>query len=146
MNSCRSFISGILLRRPWPFLMLSRKPSSLMCMSCNTLIAPACVVPDSHPSWNTHERLAPGGGRVGAGRVVVALPSPLGPAAAAQLTRSGSLGLSNFRGWLGLVRQAAARRVSLLSRETVRVTCKFGISCDHRLACRGEKRTKGSKH
>ena len=38
-----------------------------------------------------------GGGGVGAG-VVVALPSPLGPAAAAQLTRSGSLGLSNFRG------------------------------------------------
>ena len=35
---------------------------------------------------------------VGVGRVVVALPSPLGPAAAAQLTRSGSLGLSNFRG------------------------------------------------
>ena len=32
------------------------------------------------------------------GRVVVALPSPLGPAATAQLTRSGSLGLSNFRG------------------------------------------------
>ena len=39
-----------------------------------------------------------GGGGVGAGRVVVALPSPLGTAAAAQLTRSGSLGLSNFRG------------------------------------------------
>ena len=33
-----------------------------------------------------------GGGGVGAGRVVVALPSPLGPAAAAQLTRSGSAG------------------------------------------------------
>ena len=32
------------------------------------------------------------------GRVVVALPSPLRPAATAQLTRSGSLGLSNFRG------------------------------------------------
>ena len=32
------------------------------------------------------------------GRVVVALPSPLGPAVAAQLTRSGSLGISNFRG------------------------------------------------
>ena len=63
-----------------------------------------------------------GGGGVGAGRVVVALPSPLGPAAAAQLTRSGSLGLSNFRGELGLVRQAAARRVSLLSRETVCTT------------------------
>ena len=39
-----------------------------------------------------------GGGGVGAGRMVVILPSPLGPAAAAQLTRSGSLGLSNFRG------------------------------------------------
>ena len=39
-----------------------------------------------------------GGGGVGAGRVVVALPSPLGPAAAGQLTRSGSLGLSNLRG------------------------------------------------
>ena len=36
--------------------------------------------------------------RVGVGRVVVALPSPLGPARTAQLTRSGSLGLSNFRG------------------------------------------------
>ena len=36
--------------------------------------------------------------RVGVGRVVVALPSPLGPAVTAQLTRSGSLGLSNFRG------------------------------------------------
>ena len=36
--------------------------------------------------------------RVEVGRVVVALASPLGPAAAAQLTRSGSLGLSNFRG------------------------------------------------
>ena len=35
-------------------------------------------------------------GRVG--RAVVALPSPLGPAVTAQLTRSGSLGLSNFRG------------------------------------------------
>ena len=33
-----------------------------------------------------------GGGGVMAGRVMVALPSPLGPAAAAQLTRSGSLG------------------------------------------------------
>ena len=39
-----------------------------------------------------------GGGGVGAGRVVITLPSPLGPAAAARLTRSGSLGLSNFRG------------------------------------------------
>ena len=39
-----------------------------------------------------------GGGGVVAGRVVITLPSPLGPAAAARLTRSGSLGLSNFRG------------------------------------------------
>ena len=39
-----------------------------------------------------------GGDGVGARRVVIAIPSPLGPAAAAQLTLSGSLGLSNFRG------------------------------------------------
>ena len=56
MKSCRSVTSDTILRKPWPFLMLSRKPSSLMCMSRNILIAPACVVPDSHPSWNTHER------------------------------------------------------------------------------------------
>ena len=62
MKSCCSFTYDTLLRKPWSFLMLSRKPSSLMwlCMSCNALIAPACVVPDSHPSWNTHEWLAPG--------------------------------------------------------------------------------------
>ena len=63
----------------------------------STLLMWQCTV--SLVSSDTRRR---GGGvaihRVGVGRVVVALPSPLGPAVTAQLTRSGSLGLSNFRG------------------------------------------------
>ena len=60
MKSCCSFTSDTLLRKTVIISNAITEPSSLMCMCCNTLIAPACVVPDSHPSWNTHERLAPG--------------------------------------------------------------------------------------
>ena len=42
----------------WPLQTLSRKPS-VTCVS-DTIHCSGCVVPDSHLSWNTHERLAPG--------------------------------------------------------------------------------------
>ena len=59
-----------------------------MRISYNTLITPACVVPDSHPSWNTHERLAPGRwGRGGEGGVRSPLPSRAGRGGAADPVR-----------------------------------------------------------
>ena len=63
--------------------MLSRKPSSLVYqlqyIDCSRLRSPGLS------SVLEHARaVGAGGGGVGAGRVVITLPSPLGPAAAAR--------------------------------------------------------------
>ena len=99
MKSCRSFTSDTLHTSKTVTISnaitetVQSHVYELQYIDCSRLRGPGLS------SVLEHARaVGAGGGGVGAGRVVVALPSPLEPAAAAQLTRSGSLGLSNFRG------------------------------------------------